>query len=315
MPHHATRVARNTLVATALIAVGLAAFTSAAAFGAGTIHVNVASGLGQGQVVTVTGTGLAASSYGYVLECNETPGEPTVTVGPPFDQSIPIGCSPPSLKHLVGTSSTGTLSTTFQVHESRRLGPPCNPSSVFGPCFSYDSARKKPRADAQNYPCPPSPAQQTAGVKCALVFYDAAHEKVSTPIVFQGGGPTIKTPGTPGGGQTPGGGTTPGGGKTTTTTAPKTTTTAPKTTSTTHPATPTGYTAPTAPRPAIAVRTGAGDPAGAPSAVRAGSGSLAFTGLGTGGKIVAGAGAVLVLVGLALLFVNLRRLAYWLLGL
>ena len=48
--------------------------------------------------------------------------------------------------------------------------------------------------------------------------------------------------------------------------------------------------------------------------VRAPSGSLAFTGLGTAGKLLALVGAILVALGLVLLFVNLRKLALWFLG-
>ncbi len=52
-----------------------------------------------------------------------------------------------------------------------------------------------------------------------------------------------------------------------------------------------------------------------PAVVHASSGSLAFTGLGSGGKKVALLGAVLLFLGLVLFFVNLRKLAHWLLGL
>ncbi len=216
---------RRRLVAAALVVAGFLSFASAQAFATGALNLSSATGLVQGQVVLVAGTGLAANAFGYVLECNGTPGEPTVYVGPPFDESIPVGCSPPSLKQIVSTTPTGSMSASVKVHVSRKLGPPCSSNSVFGPCGRADSAHLRPRADAQNYPCPPSPAQQAAGVTCALVFYDTAHETVGAPIKFVGGEPIVKvTPTT-----TPGGSTTP-------TTAPHTTpTTAPHTTTPTSP--------------------------------------------------------------------------------
>jgi hypothetical protein len=177
---------RRWLAAVALIVGGVVALASNSAFAAGTLHVSPASGLGQKQVVRVSGSGLTPNAYGYIVECNGARGEPTVVVGPPFDQAIPVGCSPPSLKRLVSTSSSGTLWTTFQVRLSHQLGPPCGHQQIFGACEHFDSAGKHARADAQNYPCPPTPAQEASGVTCVLVLYDTAHQVVSTPITFSG---------------------------------------------------------------------------------------------------------------------------------
>ncbi len=311
------RVSRYRLIAAALVVGGFLSFAGAQAFAVGTLRASTANGLVQGQVVRVTGTGFTAKAFGYVLECNSAPGEPTVGVGAPFNQRIPIGCSRPSLKSIVSTTADGSLSTTIKVHVSRNLGPPCSIYSVFGPCGGRpDSAGKGPRSDAQNYPCPPSPAQQAVGVTCSLVFYDTAHERVSTPITFLGGGPPIKTPPT----------TTPVIPPTTTPVIPPTTapgtppTTAPGTTPTTAP----GTTPTTAALTSRSTGGGSGGSGGssvaggsstAPGVVKAGSGSLAFTGLGTTGKILAVLGAVLVLLGLVMLFVNLKKVAFWFLGL
>ena len=311
--------ARTRVVAAALVLVlGILMFAGADAFATGAIQSSVSNNLTQAQVVSITGTGFAPNSYGYVLECNETPGEPTVPVGPPFNTSIPIGCSAPNLKHIVNTNATGSLSTTFEVHLSRRLGPPCSPSSVLGPCGQADSSGKRPRADAQNYPCPPSPAQQAAKVSCALVFYDTAHEVVSTPVTFLGGGPTTK-PGPGGGGGGGGGGGA--GGTPPTTAAPVPVTTTPITPGKPGPLpTPAPAPAPVG-VPSTSSRGGGSSGSTSPSlsttpthAVSASSGSLAFTGLGKGGQIVAFVGLALVLIGFVLMFANLRRLSLWLLG-
>jgi hypothetical protein len=303
---------RNWLIAAALVTGGFVCFASADAFAAGTLVASPHGGIKQGEVVTVTGTGLAASSYGYVIECNDTPGEPTVLVRPPFDQRIPVGCSPPNLKYIVSTSSTGSLSTTIKVHVSRNLGPPCSIESVFGPCGGVpDSAGFRPRADAQNYPCPPSPAQQAAGVGCSLVFYDTAHQQVSTPITFLNLGPPAKTPPTPV--------TTPSPPLTTPVTTPAPAPAPASGTTPTPAANPGGAVTPS---PALTSKsTGGGtgssaDPgATAPGTVAASSGSLAFTGLGPIGKMLGVLGAVLLVLGLIMLFVNMRRVALWLLGL
>ena len=304
---------RNRLVAAALVVGGFLSIASAQAFAAGALHASPANGLTQGEVVRVAGSGLAAHTYGYVLECNSAPGEPTVYVGAPFDHTVPVGCSRPSLKYIVSTSSGGTLSATIRVHVSRNLGPPCSVYSVFGPCGGRpDSAGKGPRADAQNYPCPPSPAQQAAGVTCSLVFYDTAQQLLSTPIKFLGSGPATKTP--PATVPTPTPTPTPG-------TPPGTTHTPPGTTTS-----PGGGSSPgsgTAPgSPTLTGSTGGGsggsstDPGSTGSGiVTANSGSLAFTGLGATGKLLALLGAFFVLVGLVLLFVNVRRVGVWLLGL
>ena len=176
------RITRFVLVGASVA--GLTSQLAGPAWAAGTLHVSVATGLVQKQSVTVTGNGFASGSYGYVLECNATPGEPTVAVGPPFDQALPVGCTAPSLKHLVSTTATGGLTTTFQIKLNKRLGPPCGSSNVTGPCSRYDSAGQHPRRDARNFPCPPTPAQSASGVTCVLVFYDSANDVASTPIAF-----------------------------------------------------------------------------------------------------------------------------------
>jgi Neocarzinostatin family len=175
---------KHQLVAVVVTAGALALFGTDVAFGSATINVTPAFGLTGGTVVTVTGTGLAKNAHGNVLECNGAPGEPTVFVGPPFDEWVPVGCSPPSLKHIATTGANGSLATTVVVHGGKKLGPPCGVIPVYGGCPHFDSAGQRPRKDAQNYSCPPSPAQQAVGVTCSLVFIDTAQERVSAPITL-----------------------------------------------------------------------------------------------------------------------------------
>ncbi len=299
------------LVAIGFLAGGMVLSTAVPAFASGSITVSQSTGLKQAQVVAVTGSGLAASAFGYLIECNAAPGEPRVTVGPPFDVVLPIGCSAPNLKRIVHTTAQGSLSSTIKLHESRTLGPPCGLPQVLGPCKHPDSAGNGPRGDAQNYPCPPSPAQQAAGITCAVVFVDSAGQTVSTNIAFLGAGPPGKTspgstpPPTP---------TTPGSPGSTGST-PSTTQAVP--TSATQPPTQPG-TGSSSGTPSGAIRpadSGGASTVTAPGTVRASSGSLAFTGLGKPGTLLAVVGFALVLIGLALFFLDLRKVALWLLGL
>jgi hypothetical protein len=166
---------------------GLAVSLPIAPAGAnGVLNVTPASGLAARQTVTVTGTGLPDHAYGYVLECNGTPGEPTVSVGPPFDLSIPVGCSPPSLKQIVSTSTAGVLLASLKVRSGDKVGPPCGSSPVLGRCVGSDSSGNHSRSDAHKYPCPPTSAERASGATCSLVFYDTTGRVVSTPISFLG---------------------------------------------------------------------------------------------------------------------------------
>jgi len=301
--HYRQRRVVDRVVAFGLLAGGLIMATTSTAFGAGAISVSQSTGLKQAQVVTVTGAGLAASAFGYLIECNDAPGEPTVRVGPPFDVVLPIGCSAPNLKRIVHTTADGSLSATIRLHESRTLGPPCGLPQVLGPCKHPDSAGNGPRGDAQNYPCPPSPTQQSAGVTCSVALVDSAGQTVSTNIAFVGAGS--------GGHTSPGTGpTTPGNPGTTPPTSP------PVTTPATQPPAQPG-TSPPADSPSAATRPGS---SGSPTVttagtVRASSGSLAFTGLGKPGVLLAILGFALVLIGLVLFFFDVRKIALWLLGL
>ena len=223
-------------IGTLLVVGGAITCGGAAAFAAsqGQITVDPATGLVKGTIVAVDGTGLPANSHGYVIECNMAPNEPTLALGSPVFDTLPIGCSPPSLKHIVDVNASGTLSTSFAILLGRKhVGPPCGFQASYAGCPRFDSKGNLTNADAQNYPCPPTPMQQVAGVTCAMVYVDASRAHSTFPISFAGGGPPVKgPPGTTGGG---GGGGTPsttvaktppttkggggGGGKTTTTVA------------------------------------------------------------------------------------------------
>ena len=156
----------------------------------------------------MTGSGYDATSTGAVLECNNASGQPTISV---LGNNIPVSCTNP-LNSLHTTDASGNLSTTFTI-VSGVTGPPGT---------GTDSAGGDAATDAAAYPCPPTPAQITAGVSCTIAYGDQGGAQASSLISFGGGTTTT----------TSGGTTTTTAQSTTTTTAPTTTTTAPTTTTT-----------------------------------------------------------------------------------
>lgn len=180
------RLGRAVALGTLVTAVGvLAAVATASA--AVTLSAAPNTGLTNGQSVTVTGSGFAPSSPGNVLECNNAQNQPTVALGSPVNSSVSVGCTAPSLgPSLTSTSATGTVSKSYKV-ATGTIGPPCGASGdLVTTCPATDSAGKDPKADAAGYPCPPTPAQQAAGVTCSLSFGDQAGDVSQATISFQG---------------------------------------------------------------------------------------------------------------------------------
>lgn len=179
-----TVLAAVVVLGAATTVVGLAPLAASAA--GPSITVTPSTGLAKGQSVTVTGTGFTAKSIGNILECNNDPNIPTVHLGSPVNADLSIGCTGPSYAKLVTVGSDGTVNATWTI-VSGTIGPPCGATGdVITTCPSTDSAGKPPAADAANYPCPPTPAQEAAGVTCVLTYGDAANDGASQPIIFTG---------------------------------------------------------------------------------------------------------------------------------
>ncbi len=159
------------------------------------LTINPSTGLTGGESVSVTGTGFTPSSIGNILECNNASNEPTVALPSPVSSAVSVGCSAISYSRLVSTSSSGTISTSYSIIQGT-VGPPCGLSTdVITTCPSTDDEGYSPAADAARYPCPPTAAQQAAGVTCVLNYGDQAGDSASGIIAFQGESTT--TPGTP----------------------------------------------------------------------------------------------------------------------
>ena len=135
------------------------------------INATPNSNLTNGQVVTVTGSGFWPGVWGYFLECSQAPNQPTLALGGPDGGIFGVGCTAPSLalSDVVHTDANGSLSTPWTVLTGT-IGPPCGPTIVLMTCANPDSAGNNAAVDAPEYPCPPTPAQQAAGVTCALVY-------------------------------------------------------------------------------------------------------------------------------------------------
>ena len=204
--------------------VGVLAFASPAS-AAPTLSVSPNTGLSDGSSVTVTAGGYPDSATGAILECNTDAGQPTIPVA---GNAVPVSCTNPFLA-IKTTTATGTLSASFTVHEGT-VGPPA---------AGTDSAGHDAAADAALYPCPPTPAQVTAGDSCVIQFgvQSGSSTVAGTPatISFGGGGGGTTTTTTSGGGGTTTTSTTAASTTTSTTAASTTTTTAPTTTTTTVP--------------------------------------------------------------------------------
>ena len=168
--------------------------TTTTAPGSAVLSVSPNSSLANGQSITVTASGYPPSATGAILECSNDPAQPTIPVA---GNAVPVSCSNP-FTSLETTTASGGLSAPFIVHTGV-VGPPAT---------GTDSANNDAAADAALYPCPPTPAQITAGDSCVIQFGVAGGTAPPPAVISFSSGTT------------------------TTTTAPTTTTTAPTTTTT-----------------------------------------------------------------------------------
>jgi len=167
---HSTTTTTTSTTTTTII--GCDPAPQAATGGAATVTVDPGTCLSGGMVVTLTGSGFTANSLGTIVECNSTPGQPTVAV---LGNPIPVGCSNPS-SHMVTMSNTGALPSTSFTVVSGTVGPPAT---------GTDSAGNDAATDAANYPCPPTQAQVSDGVTCVFRVSDAASDVVIVPVYFR----------------------------------------------------------------------------------------------------------------------------------
>ena len=78
-----------------------------------------------------------------------------------------------------GANSSGNLGPVSFTVTTGTVGPPSTTGTETG-------GSGNPTADAANYPCPPTPAQQAAGASCFIAFGDFAGDQATAPISFAG---------------------------------------------------------------------------------------------------------------------------------
>lgn len=141
--------------------------------GAATLVATPGTCLQSDEVVEVTGTGLVPKTLGTIMECNEAPDEPTVEV-PLAGEALPVGCTDPAAD-LVDTDASGDLSPHGVDILTGTVGPPAT---------GTDSTGGDATTDAAGYPCPPTPAQESGGVTCALSYFDVNGDTLVVPLSF-----------------------------------------------------------------------------------------------------------------------------------
>ncbi len=162
--------------------VTLAIKTSAA----GTCSGSTCMGLAGGDVVNVSGAGFSAGQEASTLECNDDPLQPVIVF---LGNAVPVSCT---AIVIVSTSASGTFGPSAFTIKSGTTGPPdsigvptCTP--VVTPTTVIPAGcttTGNPQTDAAAYPCPPTPAQVTAGDECVLAIGDIKGERAIGDILF-----------------------------------------------------------------------------------------------------------------------------------
>ncbi|HEY5024060.1 MAG TPA: hypothetical protein VII76_03720 [Acidimicrobiales bacterium] len=196
----------------------------------------VCSGLAAGETVNVSGTGFSPGALASIVQCNSDLAQPVIFF---LGNDIPVSCSPLAIVTIPSKGKTkGDLSGTQKL-VTGTVGPPitgqpdtCAQVTPTSSTIAHCSTGASPAADAANYPCPPTPAQQAAGDTCVLAIGDQAGDRAIGVILFGTETLPTSTTSTTGGSTTTTGGSTTTTGATTTTTGTTTTTTSPTSTTT-----------------------------------------------------------------------------------
>jgi hypothetical protein len=139
--------------------------------------------LSGGTPITLTGLGYDPSSLGFLLQCNNASGQPTVFLPAPISESVPVSCTGIALANAITTSSTGGFTKTWDAIDGV-TGPPCGKSGDLATTCPVDSSGGVAATDAANYPCPPTAAELAAGDSCILSFGDQLGKAATVPISF-----------------------------------------------------------------------------------------------------------------------------------
>jgi hypothetical protein len=153
-----------------------------------TITLSPSTGLVAGSTTEITGTNYLPFQLVGALECSNAPNQPTVDFA--GVAQVSVSCSSPQ---ETDSDPNGSFSLQFRVAQGV-VGPPTQ---------GVDSAGKQASADAAAYPCPPTPAQQAAGVVCQIAVGDESGDDAAVSISFgtvpATTAPVVTMAGTPGG--------------------------------------------------------------------------------------------------------------------
>ncbi len=129
-----------------------------------------------GVTATITATGLVANSSGELAECSDAPGQPTISYN---GDNVLVSCSIPLGFTTTAAGGIPTADQNFTIVEGI-VGPPAQ---------GTDSSGGSAATDAMNYPCPPTPAQISAGDTCVMAVGDSGGDQVAVPVSFNLGVP------------------------------------------------------------------------------------------------------------------------------
>jgi hypothetical protein len=135
-----------------------------------------------GQGILITASGFSPKTKGGLSECPIVTGEPTI-LDVSTGQQEPVGCQAFT---AIKTNSKGHLpNPTGYGIQAGFNGPPDSQTK--------DSAGGDANADAANYPCPPTAAQQAAGGSCVILYTDTLGESAQQTIAFNFNSTTTTT--------------------------------------------------------------------------------------------------------------------------
>jgi hypothetical protein len=134
-----------------------------------TITLSPSTGLVGGGTTEITGTNYLPFQLVGALECSNAPNQPTVDFA--GVAQVSVSCSSPQETQ---SDANGSFSLPFRVAQGV-TGPPSQ---------GVDSAGHPASADAAAYPCPPTPAQQAAGVVCQIAVGDESGDDAAVSISF-----------------------------------------------------------------------------------------------------------------------------------
>ena len=169
------------VLSTLILMLSVSFFTKSMVLAAGTLTLSQSTALKNGQVISISGSGFGKNSTGTLVECNNDPSQPNVSIA---GNAVPVSCTDP-LNKLVTTDANGNLPATNLTIITGTTGPAAS---------GKDSSGNDSAADAANYPCPPTATQIAKGDSCVITFGDASGDNLSVNISFAGTHPAPAPP-------------------------------------------------------------------------------------------------------------------------